>query len=366
MSETRSVSFLNRLADDYRASRDYLGARRKLSAIPAQREAAQRELQAACHELGVKAAELGLPLDLPAAAGAAEQRQHLAGSQGLLHDREAALRSAEETLSAEADKHKGIILNLQDEHRSLMEGTRAAKADVDQVWQRISALESQIHASEAAIAAAAEGKPTPEPVEALHQKITQAVEERRAAEADLADPQKKHAQISAIAAAKAAKVAAAQQTWRDVEGTCNANVQAARSARDEAAKSVQAANVALDSAENELGQAIFASTQRPAELEAELAKAQSAAARLASLEAQRTTLESQVAATKAPAGRFALMSGIAALVIIAIIVLIVALATGGGGKKAGGTGTEGAGGASPATAPATTAPATNPTTLPGI
>jgi chromosome segregation ATPase len=362
MSETRNVGFFKRLADDYSASRDYLNARRKIGTIGAQREAAQKELESARHALGARAAELGLPMDLPAAAAAAQQKQDLAGAEGLLRDRESALRSAEETLSAESDKHKSIILSLQDEHRSLVDGVRAAKSDLDQIWQRISGLESQIHASESAIATAAEGKPTPEPIDALHQKITDAIAARRTAEAELADPQSKHAQIATIAAGKAAELAAAQQVWRDVETTCNANVNAARTARDEAAANVKSSTAAMKTAEKSLGDAIAASALRPPEIEAEQSKAQSAATKLAEVESERTALESQIAATKGPAGRFALMAGIGALLVIAIIVLIIALATASGGKKPAGSAEEP--GSAPSTAPATTAPATTTPAIP--
>ena len=356
MSETRKVNFFTRLADDYRASRAYLAARRQIGTIAAQKESAQKDLETACHTLGTKAAELGTAVDLPAAALAAERRRDLAAAQELLRDREAALKTAEDALAAESEKHGRIIGALQDEHRSLLEATRAAKSEVDHIWQQISSLESQIHADEAGIAAAAEGKGTTEPVENLQQKIAGALESRQAYQAQLPAAQDKHAKAATVAAGKAQEVAAAQQTWRDAESKARAEVQAARTARDEAAAAVQSDTAALRAAERELGRALFESTQRPTELETEMGAAQGAATRLANLEAQRTALQARIAETKPSAGRFAILSVIALLVLVAIIVIIVVL-TVGGGKKPAKQPEGGAGGSQPASQPVTTAPA---------
>jgi len=367
---TQRIGFTQRFRNDYRASREFYAARKKLQTIAAQRQSAEKEFQSACHEIGAKAAELNLATDLPAGQTAMEQRRKVAEAQDMRHQRETALKSAEDALAADSEKYGRIIPELQAEHRSLADAAKSARNELDDIWRQVGGLESQIHADENTIADAAEGKLVSEPLDTVQQRMNESSESLRAAQTQVPEAHEKYVKAAAIAQAKAAELQQTQQTWTQLESQHKADVQSAKTAHDEAARAVEAATALLAAAEREFGREIFASSQRPAELEPSVSAAQTIAARMADLDAQRANLQSVMASTKPSARRFTTISVIAALVVIAIIVIIIVFATRAGrGKGESGGATGGAGG-TPATAPAltqpTTAPVAPPTTAPAI
>lgn len=337
MSENGITRVLQRIADDFRATRRYLAAAASARRLTTERGNLQAELQATWLELGTRAAGAGLGGTLPGFTNVSENGRKLSQAQADLAQRQAAARQAHSSLEEQTRKHAAIVAEFSAQAKHCADIAAAATADLNSAAAPVKAMEDRIAQLQAGISRLGSAGASDEPRAQLQQQLEEQQRSLPAARQKLAAAKSSHEQAASAMAARRAEVVSAQTAADQARTQGDAAVAAANVAVAQATEVADSAQASLNESFARFGQAIFEANLTGDAIDSPTTKAKALQKSIAETESQIAAARARADAARGGTRRFAWTAGAAAIGLAALVIGATMLVSAFMGKPRGTT-----------------------------
>jgi len=209
MTGTRNIGLFGRIRIDFEAAMRHWQARAKVKALTRENQKAESDLAAAYVDVGYKAMDASLGMELPTFDAVRESRRRLGGAEETLQRRTAAVKLEENTLASETKKHTQVITELEAAHRPLVEAATVAQRELISVEQELCNLDASVERARSEINLLTRGGASEERPESIQQALNAAQKRRIQLEAVLVEARQEYEKAKALADVTSAKQAMA-------------------------------------------------------------------------------------------------------------------------------------------------------------